>query len=48
MTMNRVVGTVYSETLSKSTTDKIMEKPADYGVSKVENIKKLGRTCRNS
>ena len=38
--MNCVVGTVYSETLSKSTTDEIMEKLADYGVSKVERMKK--------
>ena len=39
-TMNRVVGTVYSETLSKSTTGEILEKLADCGVSKVERMKK--------
>ena len=38
--MNRVVGTVYSETLSKSTTDEIIEKLVDSMVSKVERMKK--------
>lgn len=37
--MNQIKGTVYSETLGQSTTEQIMEKLQDYGVSNIERMK---------
>lgn len=38
--LNQVKGTIYSETMSKSTIEEIFEKLKDQGVSKVERMKK--------